>query len=400
MLNLRTPLKTQLPAVLCALAPAFCALVARPFAETGICDDWSYIKTTQILAATGHIAYNGWATAMLGWQLFLGAFFVKLFGFSFTAVRLSTLIVAMATGYLLQRTFVRAGVREGNATLATLAFILSPLFVPLAFTFMTDVFGVFTIVLCLYMCLRAIQASTHRSTIAWIGFAAILNGIGGTTRQIAWLGVLVMVPCTLWLLRRKPRVLLIGGILNAAGIAIVFLSMHWFSQQPWSISESPIPPVIDLNSVETASRRLLRLGASLTPSSASPARGICGPTPPCQSPHGRRLRRSDPSLRIVRNSSSTAATRSATISPPSAGIGFPNMVWANPYIMGTRPLILSQSLCLVLTVATVICLASFLAVLFGGAPRLSPTAQQGELLFPGANSASCLCRSASPTWPS
>jgi len=108
-----------------------------------------------------------------------GAFFVKLFGFSFTAVRLSTLIVAMATGYLLQRTLVRAGVREGNATLATLAFILSPLFVPLAFTFMTDVFGVFTIVLCLYMCLRAIQASTHRSTIAWIGFAAILNGIGG-----------------------------------------------------------------------------------------------------------------------------------------------------------------------------------------------------------------------------
>ena len=115
---------------------------------------------------------------MLGWQLFLGAFFVKLFDFSFTAVRCSTLIVAMATGYLLQRTFVRAGIRDGNATLATLAFILSPLFVPIAFSFMSDVFRIFTIVLCLYMCLRAIQASTPRAMIAGISSAAILNGIG------------------------------------------------------------------------------------------------------------------------------------------------------------------------------------------------------------------------------
>jgi hypothetical protein len=379
MLDLRAALKTQLPAVFCALTPAFCALVARPFAETGICDDWSYIKTTQILAATGHIAYNGWATAMLGWQLFLGAFFVKLFGFSFTAVRLSTLIVAMTTGYLLQRTFVRAGVSEGNATLATLAFILSPLFVPLAFTFMSDVFGVFTIVLCLYMCLRAIQASTQRSMIAWIGLAAILNGIGGTTRQIAWLGVLVMVPCTLWLLRRKPGVLLIGGILNAAGIAIVFLSMHWFSQQPWSISESPIPPVIDLNAVETASRWLLRLGASLLLLLLPLLVAFVAP---------------------LLHANRRMAAVFAAVTLPCALFGalehrrhaLGNWLapfcgdWVTDYgtlghnfsILGTHPMVLPQSLCLLLTAATVICLASFLAVLFGSAPRSSPTAHKAN----------------------
>ena len=281
--------------------PCLCALVARPFAETGISDDWSYIKTAQILAFTGHIAYNGWATAMLGWQLFLAALLVKLFGFSFTAVRCSTVIVAMATGYLLQRTFVRAGVRDGNATLATLAFILSPLFVPLAFTFMSDVFGVFAIVLCLYMCLRAIQASTPRSMIAWISLAAILNGVGGTTRQIAWLGVLVMIPCTLWLLRRNPSVLLIGGIFNAAGMAIVFLSMHWFSQQPYSITESPIPRVIDLNSrLRSQVENLIRLGASFVASSASRTRSILGSAPACKSPNCSRVSRILPPMRVVR----------------------------------------------------------------------------------------------------
>jgi len=372
MLNLRTALKTQLPAVLCALTPAFCALTARPFAETAINDDWSYIKTTQILAQTGHVVYNGWAAAMLGWQLFLGAFFVKLFGFSFTTVRFSTLIVAMATGYLLHRTFVRAGVRDGNATLATLAFILSPLFVPLVFSYMSDVFGVFTIVLCLYMCLRAIQASTQRSMIAWIGLAAILNGIGGTTRQIAWLGVLVMVPCTLWLLRRKPGVLLIGGILNAAGISIVFLSMHWFSQQPWSITESPIPPVIDLHSVNIAGHNFLHFGASLLLLLLPLLVAFVAP-----------------SLHVNRRMAAVFATAIL----PFILFGFFQHRrhalgnWLAPFcgnliskyglvdvqpIMGTRPLILPQNLCLALTVATIICLASFLAVICGGATRLSP----------------------------
>ena len=47
-------------------------------------------------------------------------------------------------------------------------------------------------------------------------------------------------------------------------------------------------------------------------------------------------------------------------------------------IMGTRPLVLPQSLCLALTVATIICLASFLAVLFGGEQRLSPAASKAN----------------------
>src|ERR1039458_2306915 len=109
---LQIPVKAQLPAIVCALTLPLCAILIHPVAETGICDDWSYIKTTQILAESGHIVYNGWSTAMLGWQLYLGALFVKLFGFTFTVVRSSILLVSMATAFLVQRTFVRAGRSE------------------------------------------------------------------------------------------------------------------------------------------------------------------------------------------------------------------------------------------------------------------------------------------------
>lgn len=127
---MRTKLKTYLPALLCALTPVLCYLIVHPYAEVGIDDDWSYIRTAQVLAQTGHIVYNGWATAMLGWQLYVGAFFVKLFGFSFTAVRLSSLVAAVATAFLMERTLVRAGISEWNATLATMTFVLSPLYLP------------------------------------------------------------------------------------------------------------------------------------------------------------------------------------------------------------------------------------------------------------------------------
>ncbi len=191
------------PAFLCALLFLLCAFATFPVAEIGMNDDWSYVQSARVLAQTGHIVYNGWAAPMLGWQLFLGALFVKLFGPSFTSIRASTLLVALLTAFLTHRTLVRAGVNSRNATVGTLALVLSPLFLPLAVSFMTDIGGLFCVVVCLYACLRALQAQSDRAVLAWLAFAALSNALGGTVRQIAWLGVLVMFPCAVWLLRRR-----------------------------------------------------------------------------------------------------------------------------------------------------------------------------------------------------
>jgi hypothetical protein len=227
----------RIPALFCALAVLLCELISRPYANMGICDDGPYIHTTQQLATTGHVVYNGWATAMLGWQLYLGAAFIKLFGFSFTTVRMSTLLVAMALAFLLQRTLVRANITERNATIGTLAIVLSPLYLMLSVTFMTDINGLFAIVLCLYACLRALQASTSRATFAWLCFAVATNALVGTSRQIAWLGILVMVPSALWLLRAQRRVLLAGAAATLAGALFILGCMLWFKHQPYSIPE-------------------------------------------------------------------------------------------------------------------------------------------------------------------
>ncbi|MGO8756899.1 MAG: ArnT family glycosyltransferase [Terracidiphilus sp.] len=243
--------KAYFPALLCALTPVLCFILAHAWAEIGILlDDWSYIKTAEVLARTGHLAFNGWAAPMLGWQAYFGALFVKLFGFSFTAVRLSTLTEASVTAFLLERTIVRIGVSEWNATVATLTFVLSSVYLPLTAAFLTDVSGVLFIVLCAYFCLRAVESETQWSAPVWIVLAALSSALGGTARQIAWLGVLVMVPSTLWLLRRNRRALVLGGVACILGAGFVFAAMRWFAHQPYTLPEPLIPGRIGLESLK------------------------------------------------------------------------------------------------------------------------------------------------------
>ncbi len=125
-------------------------------------DEWSYAFSARQLAETGHITYNGWAAPIVGWMMVLGAVFIKGFGFSYGVTRIAILFVSMGTAFLLERSLVRLGIAGWNATVGTLAVVLSPLFLPLEFSFMTDVPGLFCLVLCLYCCLRALQAGSDR----------------------------------------------------------------------------------------------------------------------------------------------------------------------------------------------------------------------------------------------
>src|ERR1700742_4701469 len=121
----------------CAALVMACLIAAWPFAEIGINDDWSYIQTVQVFAQTHHFVYNGWATAMLGWQVLWGSVFAWLVRPDFVGIRLSTIPVAMATAILYHAILRKFGLNRAHALFGTLTLVLSPLFVALSATFMT-----------------------------------------------------------------------------------------------------------------------------------------------------------------------------------------------------------------------------------------------------------------------
>jgi hypothetical protein len=228
---------TQRSAIFCALLLAVCTLASYPFAEIGGNDDFAYVRSAKALAETGHIVYFGWSSAMLGWQLALGALFIKIFGASFAATRVSIFLVAIVTAFLLQRTFARLGLNDTNASFATLTLVLSPLFIPLSFSFMSDIPGLFAIVLCLYLCLRAIESPLSSHATAWLLAAMISNAILGTARQTGWLGLLVIVPSTFWLLRSRLRSTVLLTCVWFLCIEFTFACMYWFARQLYTTAE-------------------------------------------------------------------------------------------------------------------------------------------------------------------
>lgn len=201
-------------------------------------DDFAYIWSAKVLAETGHVVYVGWAAMMLAWQLYLGALFIKLFGFSFTVVRASVVLVSLMSTAILHRIFIRMGLGDWNASVATLSIVLSPLFLPLATTFMSDVPGMMAVLVCLYFCLRAIQTQSERATIAWLVAAAVSNDLLGTVRQISWLGALILVPSAAWCLRRRRGVPVTALALWLVSLGFIAGCLHWLRQQPYTAHEN------------------------------------------------------------------------------------------------------------------------------------------------------------------
>lgn len=211
-------------------------------------DDFSYTKSALDFAHTGHFIYNGWAVEILGWMVPWGALFIKLFGFSFNVVRLSMLPIAMAAVYVFHQILRRFGINRRNAILGALTMALSPLFLPMAASYMTDVPGLLVILLCIYMCQRAVAATSDNAALLWLCSAMLINVAGGTVRQIAWLGALVMVPSTAWLLRERRGMKIAGVLLWISSLLGILACLHWFNQQPYSVPEhilaGPIHPKV------------------------------------------------------------------------------------------------------------------------------------------------------------
>ena len=266
----------------CAAAVLVAIALTGPIAESGVNDDWSYTKTAFDLARTGHLCYNGWAAAMVGAQAYWGAAFIKLFGFSFLVTRLSIAPLAAGCALLLYALHRRAHLSPHLSIFGTLTITLSPLFIPHAASFMTEVPSFFLFLASLYSFARAAEmlrdqpgdSASRRRFVLWLLSAITLGLLAGTVRQAFWI-LPVLAPLYLIFLKTGPgrRVLSIllvslslSSLLTGAGL------IAWFYDQPYTIHERVDVAVSSLLHYEAPlyfvrqlSNTWLTLGAVLLP---------------------------------------------------------------------------------------------------------------------------------------
>jgi hypothetical protein len=203
-------------------------LATVPVLEMGVNDDWSFAYVARRLAFTGRIAYTNWSEPMIGVQAFWGAALIRLFGFSFTLLRLSTLPFAAGSGLVLYKLGRRSGLNTSYALFGALSVMLSPLVLPLAASFMTDIPAFFFWLVCFYCAIRARQTPDAIRASGWMAAAAATGVAGGTVRQVVWIAPLALLPAVAWIRRRDRPLAAAAAALWCAAALTIAICLRWF----------------------------------------------------------------------------------------------------------------------------------------------------------------------------
>ncbi len=115
------------------------AAAVNPLREAPYDDDWAFGETVKHLLETGEYRLNDWLGPNMPFQAVWGALFCLPGGYSFAALRLSTIVLAVIGLVAFRGLAVEHGMSRGAANLLTLCLASSPLFFKLSLTFLSDV---------------------------------------------------------------------------------------------------------------------------------------------------------------------------------------------------------------------------------------------------------------------
>lgn len=202
---LRAKLAPFLPPALCCSLVLACILISNPFAGAAFNDALSYSHLALKFAQTGKMLYDGYGSPTALTQTVWAAPWIRLFGFSFDILRIATIPFSLGIVCLVYALGRQAGLSRLRASFASLIIGTSPLFLPMAASFMTDIFGCFFFLLCVYSAVRAAEAAGQDLAVRWLWVAAIAGVLGAADRQIIWSVPLALLPFLGWKWRsRKP----------------------------------------------------------------------------------------------------------------------------------------------------------------------------------------------------
>lgn len=214
-----------------------CMAIVNPFGNFPLMDDWAYGLTVKHLIDTGEYRPQGVALAPILSNVLWGAFFSLPTGFSFTALRLSTLTASLigCTGmYVL---ILTSATRRRYALMGGLLLASSPIYLPSSFTFDTDILFTAISIWSMVFFVRDIR---HQSFIHYI-FGTTLALAATLSRQVALCVPLAF--CVTVVL--KNRITL--GVLIRAACPVVVCAAGYLVLRSWLLLSNKTQAALDWN---------------------------------------------------------------------------------------------------------------------------------------------------------
>ena len=199
--------------VLMSAAP----LVAlRPLHDTPFIDDWTYAWSVEHLLHTGEFKILDWSVSLNLVHVLWGALFCMPFGFSFTALRLSTWVLSLLGLVGLYALLGELGASRRDRLLGVAVVCFYPVYFILSFSFMTDVPFVTMVIWFFAALARSLARESAGALAAAVLFACLAVAIRPVGVFLS--GVLVLAP---WLPLVSWRAL--GGRVAVAAAPVVVL---------------------------------------------------------------------------------------------------------------------------------------------------------------------------------
>jgi hypothetical protein len=158
---------------------AVVAVLVAPWGNFPLNDDWAFARVVKIFLATGRVVIDtGVAPALVGQTIAAGAF-SKVFGFSHLGLRVLTMLTAIATLAALSSLLSGARVTQRVRTAALVTVAVNPLFINLAFSFMSECYGYAVAVIASAIWFRAVRYSSRSGPIIGIGTSLLVGFLMG-----------------------------------------------------------------------------------------------------------------------------------------------------------------------------------------------------------------------------
>lgn len=177
------PNLTQKPLRALAILWLLAIIMAWPVGDFPLDDDWSYAEAVKHWVDTGEYWVSDWPAMTLFTQVIWGGLFAKVFGFSFYALRLSTLVLTVLGILAFRKTMARLELPGWWQLAALLTLVFNPVFFELSLTFMTDIPFLSLMAMSLYAYLRAFEQDHWR----WWAAATLFSSLAILLRQPALL---------------------------------------------------------------------------------------------------------------------------------------------------------------------------------------------------------------------
>ena len=207
---------------LCALWILMSALV-NPIGDFPLNDDWRYALGVKSILDAGRFELPSPEAPNVFAQAYWGALFCLPSGFSFTALRFSTLTLGGAGICALYLLILETGGNRRTALLGGLTLAVNPLYFGLAHTFMTDVPFVVLVITALWLFVRGFQREERVSLLAGILVALFTILI----RQFALLLLLAFGAAYVMKRGATWKAFLVAIMPLSVGIGMHVFYQHW-----------------------------------------------------------------------------------------------------------------------------------------------------------------------------